>query len=126
MSCGVGDRCGSDLALLWLWCGPAATAPIRPLVWEPPCAAGVALEKTKTKKRKKIVGQEFPLWHNRIIGILGVLGHRFDPRPAGWVKDSVLPQLWLRLQLWLAADPWPGNSIGWPKKGEKSGILCKT
>ena len=24
-----------DLALLWLWCRPAATAPIRPLAWEP-------------------------------------------------------------------------------------------
>ena len=31
-------------ALLWLWCRLEATAPIRPLAWEPPCAAGVALE----------------------------------------------------------------------------------
>ena len=23
----------------------------------------------------------------------------------------MLPQLWLRLQLWLGCDPWPGNSI---------------
>ena len=30
--CGIGCRCGSDLALLWLWCTPAATAPIPPLV----------------------------------------------------------------------------------------------
>jgi len=36
-----------DLALLWLWCRPVATAPIRPLAWEPPYARGVALEKTK-------------------------------------------------------------------------------
>ena len=28
MSCGVGCRIGLDLALLWLWCRPAATAPI--------------------------------------------------------------------------------------------------
>ena len=28
-----------DLALLWLWCRPAAEAPIRPLAWEPPYAA---------------------------------------------------------------------------------------
>ena len=33
-----------DLALLWLWCRLVATAPIIPLAWEPPCAAGVALE----------------------------------------------------------------------------------
>ena len=32
-----------------LWCRPAAIAPIRPLAWEPPCAAGAALEKTKKK-----------------------------------------------------------------------------
>ena len=30
-SCGVGHRCGSDLALLWCWCKPAAEAPIGPL-----------------------------------------------------------------------------------------------
>ena len=30
MSCGVGHRHGWDLALLWLWRGPAATAQIRP------------------------------------------------------------------------------------------------
>ena len=32
-----------DPVLLWLWCRPAATAPIRPLAWESPYAAGVAL-----------------------------------------------------------------------------------
>ena len=47
MSCGVGHRHGSDLELLWLWYRPVATALIRPLAWEPPCAAGAALEKTK-------------------------------------------------------------------------------
>ena len=56
MSCGVGRRCASDLALLWLWRRPAATALIRPLGWEPPYAAGVALKGQKTKgKRKKSV-----------------------------------------------------------------------
>ena len=34
MSCGVGRRCGSDSALLWLWSGPAAVALIGPLAWE--------------------------------------------------------------------------------------------
>ena len=55
MSCGIGHRHGSGLALLWLWLRPAATAPIRPLAWEPPCAAGVALEKTKKKKKRILV-----------------------------------------------------------------------
>ena len=34
-------------ALLWFWHRPVATALIRPLAWEPPYAAGVALEKAK-------------------------------------------------------------------------------
>ena len=57
MSCGVGHRCGLDLALLWLWCRPAAVAPIRPLDWEPPYAVGAALEKTK-KKNKNYLDKE--------------------------------------------------------------------
>ena len=40
MSCGGGHRLGLDLALLWLWYRLAATAPIRPLAWEPPYATG--------------------------------------------------------------------------------------
>ena len=52
MSCGVDQRHGSDLALLWLWRRPAATAAIRPLAWEPPYAVGVALKIQKTKKKK--------------------------------------------------------------------------
>ena len=46
MSCGVGHRLSSDPTLLWLWCRPAATTLIRPLVWEHPYAVGAALEKT--------------------------------------------------------------------------------
>ena len=37
-------------ALLWLWCRPAATAPVQSLAWEPPYAAGAALQRTKKKK----------------------------------------------------------------------------
>ena len=47
MSCGVGRRHSSDPMLLWLWHRPAAIAPIRPLAWEPPYAAGAALKKKK-------------------------------------------------------------------------------
>ena len=55
VNCGVGSRCGSDPVLLWLWCRPAATAPIGPLVWEPPYATGVALKKLKNKKNAKVL-----------------------------------------------------------------------
>ena len=41
-----------DLALQWLWCRPAAAALIRPLAWEPPYAASVALRKTKKKEKR--------------------------------------------------------------------------
>ena len=32
-----------DPAMLWLWHRPMATAPMRPLAWESPYVAGVAL-----------------------------------------------------------------------------------
>ena len=51
MSCGVGHRHGLNPALLWLWHGPAATAPIRSLAWEPPCAMGAALKRQKQTKK---------------------------------------------------------------------------
>ena len=54
MSCGVGQRLGSDPAFLWLWCRLAATDPIRPLAWEPPHAAGAAQRNGKNKKDKKL------------------------------------------------------------------------
>ena len=41
-----------DQVLLWLWCRPAAVAPIRPLVWEPPYAAGAALKRQKSYSTK--------------------------------------------------------------------------
>ena len=49
MNCAVGHRCGSHPALLSLWCRLAAAAPIRPLAWEIPHAAGAP----PTKKKKK-------------------------------------------------------------------------
>ena len=58
MSCGVGRRRSSDPALLWLWRRPVATAPIRPLGWEPLYAAGAVLEKAKRQKKKKRNGAE--------------------------------------------------------------------
>ena len=41
-SCGVGRRCGLDLALLWLCYRPAAAAPIQPLAQGLPYAANEA------------------------------------------------------------------------------------
>ena len=53
MSCGEGGRHGLDLALLWLCCRPAATAPAQPLAWEPPCAAVATLGKKKKERERE-------------------------------------------------------------------------
>ena len=72
-------NCGLDLALLWLWRRPAATAPIRPITWEPPCATGVTLKRQKQKTNRNEISNlpdevfkgtvikilpEFPLWRS--------------------------------------------------------------
>ena len=54
MSYGVGCRRGLDLVWLWLLRRLAAVAPVRPLPWEPPYAAGVAL---KTNKQANLRGR---------------------------------------------------------------------
>ena len=64
VSCGVGCRHGLDPTLLWLWRRPVATAPIRPLAWEPPYAAGAALEKAKRQKKKKSKLQIISIVHS--------------------------------------------------------------
>ena len=51
----MGQRRGLDPMLLWLWCRPAATAPFRPLTWELPYAADVALKRQKTNNQKPIL-----------------------------------------------------------------------
>ena len=45
VSCGVGQRCSLDPALLWCWL--AAVAPTQPLAWEPPYVEGTALKSKK-------------------------------------------------------------------------------
>ena len=52
MSRGEGRRRVLEPVLLWLWCRLLSVLRIRPLAWEPPCAAGVAL---KSKKRKMVL-----------------------------------------------------------------------
>ena len=57
VSCGILHRCSSDPKLLCLWYRPAATAPIRPLAREPPCAEGVALEKTERQEKEQTLNK---------------------------------------------------------------------
>ena len=61
MSCGVGCRCCSDPALLWLWRRLAAIARIGPLAWEPPHVTGAALKRHKqTNKQTNLCICVFP------------------------------------------------------------------
>ena len=55
VSCGVGQKRGSDpvLLLLYLWCSLAAIVPIGPLAWELLYAMGAALKSKRKKKKKK-------------------------------------------------------------------------
>ena len=76
MSCGVGRRRGSDPVLPWLWWRPAATAPIRPLGWEPPHAAGAALEKAK-KKKKKVISGNYKLNATKIIYCTLIMSEKY-------------------------------------------------
>ena len=63
MNCGVGQRRSLDPVLLWLWCRLVATALIRPLAWEPPYAAGAALEKAKRQKKKELPKKKKAFFH---------------------------------------------------------------
>ena len=53
VSCDVGFRLSSNLALLWLWARPVATAPTGSLAR--PYAAGTALKHIKQNKLKDIL-----------------------------------------------------------------------
>ena len=49
--------------MLWLWHRLMATAPIRPLAWEPPYAVGAALRRQKNKNKiNKIISWIQLLW----------------------------------------------------------------
>ena len=72
MGCGIGCRCGLDLALLWLWGRLTAAASIQPLAGELPFALGAAL-----KKKKKKVSKHSLLYnstHFHLVSVTSYLG----------------------------------------------------
>ena len=96
MSCGVGCRHGSDPALLWLWCRPAAAVLIQALAWDPPCATSAALEEAKKKK----VGVPVVAQQKRIQ--LGTMRLRVQSLASlSGLRIWHCHELWCRLQMWL-------------------------
>ena len=97
MSCGVGRRRSLALALLWLWRRPAAIAPIGPLAWEPPYAAGAAL-KSKKKQKPKFLHFTNEKMRGRSshcgLAVINLTRLHEDvgliPGLTQWVKDPVL------------------------------------
>ena len=77
MSCGVGHRCGLDLALLWLWCWLEATVSIiRLLAWQLPYAVDAALKRPKKKRSGSSVTltlSPFPTYS--VLSVLASLPH---------------------------------------------------
>ena len=90
MSCGVGCSHRSDLVWLRLWHRLTATAPIQPLAWEPPYAAGAAQEiatttttkRQKTKRQKKKKKKKKKRRPDISLGVreLGQMGERMRGR----------------------------------------------
>ena len=87
MSYGVGCRCSSDPELLWLWCGPAAAAPIRHLAWELPYATSAALKRHPPPQKKKVLFRFYPpLWIKQLdipasLQILKDIPRKVNPLP---------------------------------------------
>ena len=100
MSCGVGHSRGSDSTLLWLW--PVATAPMRPLAWEPPYATGAAQEIAKRQKKKKKKNDVLNIRLKNLNLIVGNKDQIFE-QMTGWklsvCQKSVIPAMACRVDI---------------------------
>ena len=84
-----------DLALLWLYQRPAATAPIRPLACEPPYALGCGPKKKQKSKKKKKKKLEHIYIRIKRAGV---------PTVAQWVKNpNVVAQVTEEVQVQVPA-----------------------
>ena len=88
----------TDVAWILRCCGRGrlvATTLIRPLVWEPPYAAGCSPRKGKKTKKKKIFFEEFPLW------LSGFQTRLVSMRMWVWSLPSLSGlRIWLCHELW--------------------------
>ena len=91
--CSVDCRRGLDLALLWLWCRPAAVALFWPLAWEPPYATGVALKRKKKSPRGYIRCSKFLCI--KLVSVYGKIWNQLWPYYKVIVQWSTLTFRWL-------------------------------
>ena len=115
----VADAAQIPPMLLWLWCRPAAAAPIRPLAWELPYAAGKTWRKTwfpgQLSKGHVVLEQPCVHLEENEVGLLThTIGQNENSKWIGslvtqWVKDPLLSLQQLGLLLWRGFCPWPGN-----------------
>ena len=108
MSCGVGCRHGSDLALLYLWCRLVAMALILPLALESPYATCAALKDKKTTKQNKQKIQSDIIWYF-FESVSSTIFTEYIlpgvPAVAEWVKNptagaQVTADAWVWLLAW--------------------------
>ena len=88
MSCRVGRRCGSDPALLWLWCRLAGTAPIRLLSLGTSICCGCSPKKDKRQKKNfvPLAGRKMVTLNTRVPRF-----HSFRIQPRRDGNSAVLP-----------------------------------
>ena len=91
MSCGIGYRHGLDPELLWLWCRPVATAPIRPLAWELPYASDAALKrqekKKKIKKKRKLHIEVQEVAVDCLLALVSSIPFSGNSDPQAWLVE---------------------------------------
>ena len=113
LSCGVGGKHGSDPAWLWLWRGPAAGASVRPLAWEPPCAAGAAMPSNARHFNKMNCRSSRGRIRSSTQGSLSLCGaDHLNPVWAKWRLNLQLGRLRLT-NLWFSppARPFQGDPV---------------
>ena len=109
MSCGVGGRCGLDLAFLWLWCRLAAVAPIltqrgklhMPQVQAPP---------PKKKKSEKMQEQRKAVKQDQILMVCLVIKQSRTFRSSSRAVDGIFLFFCLFFCIWYF-EPHPVSCL---------------
>ena len=97
--------------LLWLWCRSAATALIRPLVWEPPCVTGAALKNKRTNKQQQQQNLKVS-WRRWFKGYVQNQNGSFR-RQGYYSRNEPIPELSKKYLEGEAIRFWVKSSLWW-------------